>query len=291
MNRRTFLRRSSALGALTLAGCIADDDTNGTNSGDTPTPDEPTSPEVVGSSIERTGKGCASAEHGQASASMNDSEMTVSFSGRIITATPCYSPTLESVEYDAESDTLTITVGAEQKDKVCVDCVGEVQFSGTVEFEGGLPGDVTIVHDGETLTAGSGSAEGSEETPTLQASSFSVIDISSSSPEHTADASFNPDEETVVVTGTIVGSNGCMTADVGDVNYDAESDQLSVDVVTTKRDDAGDVCTQQLVAIDYEATFSFDGRIPSSVSVSHDGQGVMSAGYGSSSASAPDSEA
>ena len=102
-----------------------------------------------------------------------------------------------------------------------------------------------------------------------------------------ADAAFDEDGSTVTVTGTIVGSNGCMTADLGSANYDGDADQLDVNVVTKEREDSG-MCTQPLVGIDYEAAFSFDGGIPSSVSVSHDGDGVMSAGYGSSSASAPD---
>lgn len=314
MNRRTFLRRSSALGALTLAGCMADANDNNTDSGDegTPTPsdsDEP--PTITGSSIDRTGKSCASQqgedgtqtpEAAYARTSTDDSTLTVSFNGQLITANPCYQPTLENTEYDATEDRLTITVGAEPEEAACVDCVGVVEFEGSVEFEDGLPGDVVVIHDDVVLTPKDGettqptegeSANGgssSDETPTLQASSFSVTDVSSSSPAESADASFDEDESTVSVTGTILGKNGCMTADLGSANYDAEDDQLDVTVVTKEREDAG-MCTQQVVAIDYEATFSFEDAIPSSVSVSHDGQGVMSAGYGSSSTSVPDDDA
>ena len=78
-----------------------------------------------------------------------------------------------------------------------------------------------------------------------------------------------------------------MTADLGSASYDAETDRLDVNVVTMEREDSG-MCTQQLVGIEYKATVSFENGIPSGVSVSHDGDGVMSAGYGSSSASAPD---
>jgi hypothetical protein len=82
-----------------------------------------------------------------------------------------------------------------------------------------------------------------------------------------------------------------MTAELGTIEYDAENSQLAVDVVTIERGDTGDnACTQQMVGIDYEATFSFDGGTPSSVAVSHDGDGIMAAGHGTSSASAPDTD-
>lgn len=291
MDRRKFLRRTSALGALTLAGCMADDDANGTTD-DTPRAGSggDDTPAVTGSSIERTDNGCASGDAGYASTSTDDDTLTVTFSGRVTTNNPCYQPTLERTTYDAEADRLTIVVGTEPEDGTCVECVGYVDFSGTVEFEGGVPDDVEVVHDGETLASGEGSqGSGSDDTPTLQASSFSVTDVSSSSPERAADAEFNEDESTIVVTGTIVGNNGCMTADLGSASYDPDDDQLDVNVVTTEREDSG-ACTEQLIGIDYEAMFSFEHGIPSSVSVSHDGDGVMAAGYGSSSASAPDSE-
>lgn len=292
MNRRTLLRRTGALGALTLAGCMADDDSS--SGADTPTPgtDDDVTPTITGSSIERTGNGCASGEHGYASSSTDEGTLTVSFSGRVETGNPCYQPTVENTAYDDETDRLTVTVGTEAEDTVCVDCVGYVDFSGTVQFEGALPGDVAVVHDDETLSpasdeAGSSGASSDDTTPAMQASSFSVTDVHSSSPEQSADAEFEEDEGTISVTGTIVGSNSCMTADLGAASYDAETDRLDVNVVTMEREDSG-MCTQQLVGIDYKTIVSFENGIPSMVSVSHDGDGVMSAGYGSSSASAPD---
>lgn len=304
MNRRTFLQGTGALGAFTLAGCIADDEsgTPSPGSGDDPTPDgaDDATPTVTDTAIERTDNGCASGEGAYASTSLDDEEMAVTFTGRITTGNPCYRPTIEGTEYDSEADRLTITVGAEAKDKVCVDCVGYIDFSGTVSVEGALPGDAVVAHDGETLSpAGdeatdTGSADDTGnggDTPTLRAGSFSVTDVSSRSPERSADISFNEDEGTVVVTGTIVGANGCTTADLGSASYERDADRLDVNVVTELRDGAEDqYCTQQQVGIDYEATFPFDGGIPSSASVSHDGEGVGSAAYGSSSASGPDAD-
>jgi hypothetical protein len=293
MDRRKFLRRTSALGALTLAGCMADEEANGTTA-DTPGAGSDTdmTPAVTGWSIERTGNGCASGDSDYASTSTDDDTMTVTFSGRVTTGNPCYQPIFKRTAYDAEADSLTIALGTEAEEKACIDCVGYVDVSGTVEFEGSLPGDVEVVHGGETLTPASGAGDQSSgDSPTPQASSFSVTNIDSSSPERAADAEFDEDEGTIMVTGTIVGSDGCTTADLGAANYDAAADRLDVNVVTRTVDDAEDrVCTQQRVGIDYEATVSFENGIPSSVSVSHDGDGVMSAGYGSSSASAPDAD-
>ena len=291
MNRRTFLSGTGALGALTLAGCMADDDSDG-DTGDTPSPaggDDPT-PAITGSSIERTDNGCASGDSDYASTSMDENAMTVTFSGRVETGNPCHQPTLEATTHDTKADRLTITVGIEAENGVCVDCVGYIDFSGTVAFEGGLPGDATVVRDGEPFSPASGGTDSetaSDSSITFQASSFSVTGISPGSSEERADAAFDEDGERVVVTGTIVGSNGCMTADVGSASYEKEANQLDVNVVTKERDDGG-MCTQQFVGIDYEATFSFDSGVPSGAAVSHNGHGVMSAGYGSSSASGPD---
>jgi hypothetical protein len=310
MNRRRFLRGTGALGALTLAGCIADDDNDTESGGDgTPTTDGAgnETPAIVGSAIQRTGSQCAGHEGEEgtqtpeteyARTSTDESTLTVSLTGQLITSTPCYKPTISETDYDAGADRLTVTLGAEAEDKVCMDCVGVVEFAGTVEFDGGVPSDVVVVHDGVTLTPGGGESAqptadrpASGEAPTLQAGSFAVTDVSSSSPAQSANPSFNEDEGTVVVTGTIIGNNGCTTADIGSADYDASADQLDVNVVTeTREGDEDSFCTQQMVGIDYEATFSFSGGIPSKVSVSHDGEGVGSAAYGSSSADAPDSE-
>jgi hypothetical protein len=103
--------------------------------------------------------------------------------------------------------------------------------------------------------------------------------------------SFDPEENTVVVTGTITGHNGCMTAALGSASYDPETDELSVGVVTTRREGTeNQFCTQEVVALGYEATFTFEGGIPHSASVSHDGEGVLGAGYDSASAGPVDQD-
>ncbi|MEF8785756.1 MAG: hypothetical protein V5A45_07460 [Haloarculaceae archaeon] len=255
---------------------------------DTGDEDGMTGPSIVDSTIELVDSGCSSGEDQTASVSMNESETTVSFSGLVTASDPCHEPTLERTEYDSATDRLAIVVGTESTADACDDCIGSIEFAGTVEFEGGLPSEASVGH-GDTILSGGEATP--DDPPELQASSFSVTSVESSRPRQTADASFDTDAETVTVTGTIVGNDGCMTAELGTVEYDAENSQLAVDVVTIERGDTGDnACTQQMVGIDYEATFSFDGGTPSSVAVSHDGDGIMAAGHGTSSASAPDTD-
>lgn len=245
-------------------------------------------PTVVDSSIELVDSRCSSGEEQTADVSMDPDEMTVSFSGLVMVGDPCREPTLDRVAYHPDTDRLAIMVGTESTASTCDDCLGVVEFAGTVTFEGGLPDDAYVGHDDTILSGGDDSGHSSEESPTPRARSFSVTEITSGESRQTADASFDPDAGTITITGAITGTDGCATAELGSVEYDATEDQLRVDVVTTDREGTRDrACTQQLVTIGYEATVSFDGGLPTGVSVSHDGDGVMAAAYGHSSASAP----
>ncbi|WP_302081864.1 hypothetical protein [Salinibaculum rarum] len=286
MDRRTFLRWSGALSVGSLAGCIVD---NPTAVGNEPTDD---SVSITDSTVERTESGCSSGADPTASVSIDDDSNVVSFSGHLVAGTPCHNVSIARATYNRDDDWLTVDLGTERAANACIDCIGRIDFDGTVDFAGGVPSRVTISHDDSVLTDTEDDDESTPaDEPRLQASSFSVTGVESSSPSRTADASFDTDAETVTVTGTIVGTDGCTTADLGTAEYDADDSQLTVDVVTRKRDDASErLCTEQMVGIDYEATFAFDGGTPSSVSVSHDGDGIMAAGHGSTSVSAPDSD-
>ena len=65
-----------------------------------------------------------------------------------------------------------------------------------------------------------------------------------------------------------LGEAGCRTAELGSVNYDGE--ELTVAVATTRREDAGDACTQAVVEVDYRATVAFEHGSPDTVVVTHD---------------------
>ncbi len=86
----------------------------------------------------------------------------------------------------------------------------------------------------------------------------------------TDSATVSVDGDTVVIEGTIWGKDGCQTARLPRVNYDSESDGLTVPVETTERADAGDSCTQAIVEIAYTATVTFENGLPDTVVVTHD---------------------
>jgi hypothetical protein len=83
---------------------------------------------------------------------------------------------------------------------------------------------------------------------------------------------FDADGPTVTVEGQIIGTDGCSTAVLDAATYDAGADELQVTVATRRATDAGDVCTQPLMAIDYTAGIEFDGGLPGRVEVAHDVQ-------------------
>lgn len=67
----------------------------------------------------------------------------------------CETAELERVTYDDGADELTIAVrtvddGAEG---ACMQCIVDVDYRATVEFDDGTPADVRILHDGEHVTA------------------------------------------------------------------------------------------------------------------------------------------
>jgi len=108
------------------------------------------------------------------------------------------------------------------------------------------------------------------ERPTVLDTEFEVLDAGPGG--QTDEAAVTAGDGRVVVDGTVWGSDGCATAALADATYDPETDELTVAVVETERDDAGDVCTQAIVEVTYRAVVSFDpdGPLPGTVVVTHD---------------------
>jgi len=132
-----------------------------------------------------------------------------------------------------------------------------------------------------------GSEPDGDETPVLTDSAIEIAEISSGEEIDDADVEFDRDANAVVVDGTIHGRDACRTAALGSVDFDAAADELTVDVVTTAADDADvRMCTQAIVEIDYVVRVQFEGGLPGSATVSHEGDAFLGAAHGSSSASA-----
>ena len=182
MRRRTVLHGLVA-GTLTLtAGCLADDAT-GDQSTDDPTPtsmspddadaptDTPTdgdestdtpddqgtespdgTPEttpipdrVTDESLSVTASECGG-QVDDASVSVGDSEVTVT--GTIWGNDACYTAVLSDVR--VEGDTLVVVVGAEREggtDRMCAQCITEIDYEVTVAFVGDPFEGVEVRHD------------------------------------------------------------------------------------------------------------------------------------------------
>jgi len=78
------------------------------------------------------------------------------------------------------------------------------------------------------------------------------------------------EENTVVVEGCIVGTDGCQRPVLDCASCDADGDELLARVTTEAPSDA-DACTQQLVDLPYTATVTFENGLPGTTMVIHDG--------------------
>ena len=119
---------------------------------------------------------------------------------------------------------------------------------------------------GETTTNTTSATMG---TPTVSGSSLEVTDAGCGS-TNASEASVSFEGNEAVVTGTVVGNNGCYRARLGEVSYDGSSDTCRV--VVEAFDDRGSSggCTECITEITYEAVVVFDGGLPGTLEVVHD---------------------
>ena len=102
----------------------------------------------------------------------------------------------------------------------------------------------------------------------MNETTFSIVRRQSGSQTSSATVAFDGNQ--VVVEGSIWGSDGCKTADLTDISYDPNTNELSISVGTKDMPDAGDMCTQAIMEINYRATVTFENGLPGTVAVSHD---------------------
>jgi hypothetical protein len=314
MKRRTILRRASALGLVATAGCLSgatpgtdsNDDRNESGedqSGDDRTEsgdDAPETKAVADATVETVATRCASDEAPTGTVSVDEAATAVTFSGVLTAGTPCHEVVVDDTEYhdeyDAEGDRLGIVLATDPVGEACVECVGALEYEGSVSLEGELPADAYVAHGDAVLastddhegteTSGDDSDSGGDGTPTLVEAAFEVDGTTPGDDRGDTDVRFDADATSVVVDGTIRGSDGCQTAELAAADYDPQADELSVDVRTVPREGSDDeMCTQSTVQVDYLLRAEFKGSLPSSATVSHDGQAVVSAGHDSATAS------
>jgi hypothetical protein len=233
---------------------------------------------VAGSEFEVTGTGCGretdEAEYTASQGTSEGNESTGIVEGTLSGPDSCTTAELGYVSYDREEDTLIADVRSASTDaEVCEDCITEVNYLLEATFENGVPDSAAVSHDGVRVDGIGGGIEDA---------AFRVEESGGGSgTKERADAEFEDDKRRILLTGTVFVKDGCATARLAN----ATVEEGSLDVNIEKVSDGSEVCTEALVAMRYEATFLFDGEIPNEVSVSHDGQGVMSAAYGSESVS------
>ncbi|MFW5984383.1 MAG: hypothetical protein ACOCRA_04245 [Halobacteria archaeon] len=257
----------------------ASEDTGDENGGEDE--DRPT---LTDSEFEVTGSECGEevdeAEYSRTQATSEGDESTGVVEGKLSGPDSCTTAELGYLSYDAEDDTLVADIRSASTDEdACADCITEVDYRLEATFENGVAESASVSHDGVRVDAvGDGIAD----------AEFSVVErTNASGDEGSGDADFDEEEGEITLTGTVIGNNGCATARLAEAGV--EDGALNIDIETVS--DGGDVCTQALVAVRYEATFTFEDEAPDEVSVSHDGEGVMSGAYESESVSAePDNE-
>lgn len=154
MKRRRLLGIAGA--SLAVTGCAGrsspgtpidgsptgDPPTDGSSTDDPPTGDSPT---VTGSEFSRTGN-CEDPE--SASISFSDDVLVT---GCVSGSDSCAEATLERANYDVASDTLRIAVGtvdAGEPNEACTEAIVHRAYELRVDFDGGLPGTVVVVHRG-----------------------------------------------------------------------------------------------------------------------------------------------
>lgn len=127
---------------------------------------------------------------------------------------------------------------------------------------------------GTTTTAGGATTGGTTDDggATLVTASLSVSDVGCGS-ESDGGASVSFEESALQVSGSVVGSNGCYRARLGEVSVDSSSDTCRV--VVQAFDDSGPDggCNECITVVSYDVRVVFDGGVPGTVMVVHDDLG------------------
>lgn len=79
-------------------------------------------------------------------------------------------------------------------------------------------------------------------------------------------------DATVSVSGTTSAQNGCYTAELAEVTYDSDANELRVVVAAVERGGV-EGCLQCITELDYDASVSFDDGLPERVVVVHRSRG------------------
>lgn len=115
---------------------------------------------------------------------------------------------------------------------------------------------------------GTGDGGGASVTDTQ----LSVEDVSCGNQVDEVEVSREESASRLVLDGTISAPDPCHTAELGEVRYDADADEVRIAVATREEEDG--ICAQCIAEIQYRSVVSFADGLPERVVVVHDGDVV-----------------
>lgn len=130
-----------------------DDPTDSPTERPTSTPETtPDSRELTDRSFEVRDRSCGDGTN-RASVDRGDDRVVVE--GTIDGRNGCYTAELAQARYDDGGDELTVDVRSDESDEggMCTQCITDIDYRATFEFDGGTPDVVTVRHDGERVTS------------------------------------------------------------------------------------------------------------------------------------------
>lgn len=162
MKRRTFLTTLAAGTTAAAAGCIGDSDDagpggNGNGNGSGNGSNDTTTQRSV--TLASTDFSVVSQDCGQGT---DDSDVTyrasaVAVEGVISASDTCYTARMKDATYDPDADTLTVAVETyvpeENEGKPCAQCLVDIEYAATMNFEGGVPAKVVVTHGGKQVAS------------------------------------------------------------------------------------------------------------------------------------------
>jgi len=156
--RRRVLLQGVGIGAVAAsggtAGCLDDRDLAEDAAADDPAEntsddgDPVDRPSIVSEVIETTATACASGESAVSEATVETGTDWVKIGGGLEAPNPCYEAVLDTVELVESGSELAVMIDTEREDETefCQECLGRIEYTATIEFEGGVPEAVTVTH-------------------------------------------------------------------------------------------------------------------------------------------------
>ena len=305
LTRRGALAGAATLGALGVAGCVADDDpgnSNDTENGNASAngTDGPTNGRagnatdgnetsgnessddgsgsdrrsLVGTMIETTATGCDTGDDGTPVATVEGGALVIE--GTIGAPTPCHEASIDSA--DLTDGALSVVVDVAVTDEMCIECVGAVDYAATVEFSADLTdiselADVTVEHAGGdtyTLTDGQFAPQGGDGAgdtpPGIASHSLTTVEATCGGRET---HEVTRDGRTVVVDGSFATSHPCHEATT--TNLAVANGTLSVEVGGRSTLGPDELCSGCLGEVTYRAEVTLESGVTvDTVDVSHD---------------------